>query len=127
MSDDPATLTLRLDDERADGQELDGTVRRLRRQLLDLDLYDAGGAKHAAPTGSKGVDVAALNAVAVLVCQPEIFAAVVSVMQSWIGGRPERTVEMEVDGDRLHVTGLSDRQQQELIDAWLRRRGGGRS
>jgi hypothetical protein len=33
-------------------------------------------------------------------------------------------VTLEIDGDKLEVTGLSSEEQQRLINAWLSRHGG---
>jgi hypothetical protein len=72
------------------------------------------------PTCSKALDglVAALS---VTVLHPTVLAVVMEALNSWIARR-NRTVRVEIDGDVLELTGATSAQQQQVVDAWLRRR-----
>ena len=50
--------------------------------------------------------------------------AVVTTVGTW-SSRTGRTVEVSIDGDVLKVTGVTSRQQGEIIDAWLARHAPG--
>jgi hypothetical protein len=53
--------------------------------------------------------------------RPELLAAIVAAVRSWLGGAGGRSVKLEVDGDALELTGVSSKEQRRLTDEWLRR------
>jgi hypothetical protein len=49
----------------------------------------------------------------------------VAAIQGWLGRSQQRSVKFELDGDVLELTGVSSRDQQRLVDEWLRRHSNG--
>lgn len=115
-------LQLRFDSE-ADLEELAEATSRLRRHLTQLDVDTEHRVDNApAPAGTRAVDVAAVGELLVMVSQTvEGLLAVVGAIGAWLGGRRDRSVRLELDGDVLELTGISSRQQDELIDIWVTR------
>ena len=108
----------------SDMEELADLAAELHAELLSVDgVSVAPLPAEAAPEGAKGLgDVAGwlaaqfgtLDGLRALVATIRGFAA-----------RTGRTVEVSIDGDHLKVTGVTSRQQGEIIDAWLARHGHG--
>jgi hypothetical protein len=107
----------------ADSEELDQLVGQLRRELLELEVESVDRARGGpVPKGARAVDVLALGTLLVSLVDPAtVLPAVVAAVQAWLGGRGQRSVKLELDGDVLEVTGLSSRDQGRLIDGWLDR------
>jgi Effector Associated Constant Component 1 len=109
---------------RTDSEEVDELTRLLRRRLLDLDV----GAVEAAPggeppAGAKVGDLVEVGTLILTITQSVgAVSAVVTTVRSWLDGHPERTVEVEVGGDKIRITGASSEEQDRIVGAWLERR-----
>jgi len=119
-------VRVRVDAEGADVEEIAELTRQLRRALLELDVDAAepvpGGQ---APPDTKAGEALALGGLMVsLASTPGLLASVVDATQSWVAGRGPRSVKLELDGDVLEVSGISSRQQDQLIKVWLDRHAG---
>ena len=122
-----ARLALRLQPGSGAGdEELDLLTTRLRTELLQLEVADVRRAPGApAPAGTRGLDVETLGTLLVsLATAPGVLREVVGTIRDWLGRSRARSVFLEMDGDVLHVTGLSSADQDQLIEAWLRRQAG---
>jgi len=118
-------LTLRVEDERADQEELSELTGRLRLELLDLDVRSVERAREGEPPpGTRAVDVNTVDTLMVTLAQTPVLAAVVAAVRSWLVGSPRRSVRLEIDGDVLELTGQPSREQRRLVDEWLTRRSG---
>jgi hypothetical protein len=106
-----------------DPEELAALVRRLRGELLELDVdtvvpLTAGEA----PDGAKGVELLALGGLLIeFVLQPEMLSSIIKGVQSWLRRQSEHSVKVTLDGDSIEVTGVSSEQQNRLIDLWVAR------
>jgi hypothetical protein len=109
-----------------DAEQVAEATLGLRRELLELDV-DAVDVPRTgeAPPGSRAAEVAALGALVVTVAQSGLLTPVVAAVQSWLARSPPRSVKLELDGDVLEVSGVSSRDQQRLVDEWLRRHATG--
>lgn len=105
-----------------DPDEVAQATLQLRRDLLDLDV-DAAEVPGAGepPPGSRAVDVAALGALVVNIADPQLLAAVVAAVRSWLADSSRRSVKLQLGGDALELTGVSSREQRRLADEWLDR------
>jgi hypothetical protein len=101
-----------------DIEELGQLGRRLRAELLELDIADAEPVSEPEPEHAKGVSAIA-GALAVRLGSSALIA-VVQKVRDWVG-RTGRTVEITIDGDTLKVGGISAARQEQLVDAWLAR------
>jgi hypothetical protein len=123
MVERPTTLGIQVAvGPEADAEEVAEATLQLRHELLDLDveaveLPPAGEP----PPGTRAVEVAALGALVVTVAQSPLIGPVVAAIRSWLAGSPQRSIRLELDGDALELTGLSSKEQRQLVDEWLRR------
>jgi hypothetical protein len=126
MEEQPATLAVQVTvGPDADAEEIAEATLQLRRELLDLDV-EAVELPRAGepPPGTRAVELAALGALVITVAKSPLLGPVVAAIRSWLGGGPERTIKLELDGDVLELSGLSSTEQRRLTDEWLRRHSG---
>ncbi|MDI6098779.1 hypothetical protein QLQ12_09225 [Actinoplanes sp. NEAU-A12] len=118
-------MLLSVVDADLDAAEIEDALIRLRRELLGhagvVDARTVPGTP--APAGSKAVD-GLIAALSVALTDPGVLAAVVEAVRAW-GARRGRTLRVEIDGDVLDLAGVTSAQQQQVIDAWLRRHEAG--
>jgi hypothetical protein len=107
----------------SDAEELAELTRRLRGQLLELDVdavEPATGGE--APTGSKGVELLAIGGLVIqFAMKSEVLKSVVDATTAWLGRQQGRSVKLTLDGDTLEVTGVSSDEQRRLVDLWVAR------
>ena len=123
MEERPATLGIQVElGPDADDEEVAEATLQLRRELLDLDVdsVDLPTAGQP-PPGTRGVELAALGALLVSVTQSQLLAPVLAAVRSWLGGSPQRSIKLELEGDTLELTGISSTEQRRLVDEWLQR------
>jgi hypothetical protein len=123
MEERPATLEIQVElGSDADDEEVAEATLQLRRELLDLDVdsVDLPTAGQP-PPGTRGVELAALGALLVSVTQSQLLAPVLAAVRSWLGGSPQRSIKLELEGDTLELTGISSTEQRRLVDEWLQR------
>lgn len=126
MDEHPAALSVQIAVEPdGDAEEVAQATLQLRRELLDLDV-DAVEVPGEAepPPGARGVD-AALGALAVNLADPQLLAAVVATVRSWLAGSSRRSIKLQLGGDALELTGVSSAEQRRLTDEWLARHTAG--
>ena len=107
----------------SDAEELAELTRRLREQLLELDVdavEPATGGE--APAGSKGVELLAIGGLVIqFAMKSEVLKSVVDATAAWLGRQQGRSVKLTLDGDTLEVTGVSSDEQRRLVDLWVAR------
>jgi hypothetical protein len=125
MSHDLQQLALQIDaGADADDEEVDELTMQLRRQLLDLDVESVDRIPAGeAPPGTRGGPLLLLGGLLVT-HSPEVLKTVVGVVQSWVAGHQGRTVELQLAGDTLKLTGVSSDQQQQLIALFVQHHSG---
>lgn len=129
MSDGgPASRTVLLElqaDPDSDPEEQDLAVRRLRRELLELDTAIAPTAAPPGPLppGSKAVDPVTIGAVVLaLSASGGVFVAIVETVKDWLARQAGRhRVTMTIDGDSIELTRASAQERQALVEAFVRR------
>jgi hypothetical protein len=78
------------------------------------------------PDGARAVDAVVLGALVVqLAAAVPGLLDVVQTVRSWLSHHPDRTVALEIDGDRIEVRGASLEDQRELIRLWTDRHSRG--
>jgi hypothetical protein len=103
-----------------DADELDRMTLALRRELLDIDDVEevSGVSAGPAPPGTRGLDVAALGALAVTVRPTfEVLVKVFGVVRGWLGSR-EGTMRVTVNGQSIELT-PTKAQQAALVEAFI--------
>lgn len=103
-------------------EEVEELTSRLRRELLELDVEAVELARSGpAPPGTKAVDVLAIGGLIISLAKSSVLSNVVKTVQQWLGRDGRRSVEIQMDGDVLKLTGASDEEQRRLVDAWISR------
>ena len=44
-----------------------------------------------------------------------------NILSSWLSRHEKRKISIEIGGDKLEVIGISNKEQERLIDAWISR------
>lgn len=106
-----------------DDGEAAALARRLRSELLDLDVATVEQlTAHDFPERAKGLS-AFLGMLGVRLGAAGL-KTVVAKVRDW-AARNGRTVEVTIDGDTLKLTKASPEEQDRLVNAWLARHGAG--
>ena len=107
----------------SDAEELAELTRRLRGQLLELDVDKVEPATGGeAPAGSKGIELLAIGGLVIqFAMKSEVLKSVVDATTAWLGRQQGRSVKLTLDGDTLEVTGVSSDEQRRLVDLWVAR------
>jgi hypothetical protein len=111
----------------SDEEELDRVTEQLRRRMLELDVENAyRPSSEDAPEDTRGVDAGSMGLIVVnlLPVLPALYDIVQSV-RAWLAHNPERSAALEIDGDRLEVSGITLEEQRELIRLWTDRHARG--
>lgn len=116
-------LGVRLNDPDLDDEELDSLAKRLRAELLDLDVYDVVpfDAVGHIPSGAKGLEVTVIGSLLVKLISKVDVAKVVSALKDWLIRQRLRSIEVTVDGDTLKLTNISSEEQERLVELWVSR------
>lgn len=124
MTERVARLGLYIEaDPEADAEELAELAVRLREQLLELDVESADPATAGqAPPGTRAGEIFVAGALTVMLAlSKKLLTALTETVQSWVSLGGARSVKLELDGDVLEVTGITRRDQRELIQTWIDR------
>ena len=114
-------------DNHNDPEELERLSHNLRDELNELDVIEKADliTKEAeqAPKGSKsGGEVLNLGSLLVTLgssLASNVIPSLANTLQSWVSRQDRHTISLEIGGDKLQLTGVSDKQQEKLIDAWI--------
>jgi hypothetical protein len=117
-------LTISVDaSSEADADELDALAQSLRLELLELDL-DAVEPEVAAPApeGARAVEALLAGALIIRLSQTsEALSSLVGTVRSWLGSHDDRRVRIELDGDVIELSGVTDDERDRLVDIWVER------
>ncbi|GAA0896066.1 effector-associated constant component EACC1 [Pseudonocardia zijingensis] len=125
------TVDVRLElqpDPESSPEERELAVRRLRRELseidldTDLDVVRTGGAP-AVPPGSKAADPVTIGAIVLAMsASGGVFAAVVETIKDWLNRQADRhRITLTVDGDTIELARATAEERETLVEAFVRR------
>lgn len=121
-------LRLHLAEDDADDQRLATLTAYLRTELLRLDVEDVTTASLGeAPPGTKGsselADIAGL--VVTLGQSADSLRSVIAAIQAWLprGIGHLRSVNLEIDGDKIELSNATRTDQAQLIQLFVSRHG----
>lgn len=116
-------LLVTLDTEpEADTEDLERLTRQLREELSELDVQADLMTGGPAPVNAKAGDVIEWGTLLLtLAASGGAITTLVNVLQAWLTRHDRRGVTLEINGDKLHVTGIGSAEQRRLIDTWLHR------
>ncbi|MGB6164591.1 MAG: hypothetical protein WBF75_18890 [Pseudonocardiaceae bacterium] len=124
MTERVAPLALRIAaGPEADAAELAELAVDLREQLLELDIERADPATVGQPPpGARAGEMLLAGALTVMLAQSsKLLTALIETVQSWVSRDGGRSVKLDIDGDVLEVTGITRKDQRELIQIWIDR------
>jgi hypothetical protein len=111
-----------------DDPERERLALQLRSELIKLhiDSISAVGVRPA-PPGSKGTDAVAWGEwLITLSASGGVITTVLATVQAWLGRhRDDHSMSIEIDGDKIQLSRATNRQQVDLVRAFLRRHGEG--
>jgi hypothetical protein len=124
MSSDLIQLTVQLEAASdADALEIDQLTSSLRYQLLELDVQSVDPVEAGdAPPGTRGGPLVMFGALLISMARsPEALKALIGTLQSWLASHQAHTVELQMGGDVLKVTGVSSAEQGALVALFIER------
>jgi hypothetical protein len=128
MSKDKTDLIIRINSGTdIDKEELEKRTQQLREQILDLNVDSVDLVKtRDKPEGSKaGEEVLTWGSLVVsLAASGGVLPSLIGTIQSWLSGRQNREnqkISMEIDGDKIELSGISSDEQRRLIDLFISR------
>lgn len=123
MSRNTNQLIVTLDAEPdTDAEDLERLTRQLREELSEMDVQADWMTGGPAPVNTKAGDLITWGTLLLtLAASGGAITTLINVLQAWLTRHDRRCVTLEVNGDKLQVTGITSAEQQRLIDAWVRR------
>jgi hypothetical protein len=106
-----------------DGEQLDESTRRLRLELLDLDVERVtSGAGGCAPAGTRGLDVEAVGQLMVGVgAGLDALRRVLVTVRAWRAKQRCVRIQLRIGDDQLELTDASPQSEEQVVEAFLRR------
>jgi hypothetical protein len=123
---DPARLELTVDaGPGADGADLDRLARSLRDDLVELEVDRVELVPDEPPEGARAAEALVAGALLVQLARTsDALSTLVRTIRGWLGASGGRTVRIELDGDVLEVSGVSDAERERLVETWIARHAG---
>lgn len=106
-----------------DAADLTRLTRQLRAELTELAVDSVEPLGDGQPQAhAKGLDPAAWAGLAIaLAASGGVLPTLINTLQAWLTRHERRGVTLEIDGDKLEVTGISSQEQRRLIEMWVGR------
>ena len=104
-------------------EELAQLTKQLRQEIeeLDVERVDLAKREHV-PAGTKTVGPVTWGTLLVtLAASGGVITQLISTLQAWLTRHGQRSITLEIDGDKLEVAGISAEEQQRLIEEWMTR------
>jgi Effector Associated Constant Component 1 len=124
-TDQPGQLLISIDvPSESDAREVEELTRRLRSELLRLDVESVSPLPGPpAPEGAKAGDAVAWSTlVLTLAASGGVVTTVISALRDWLVRQPAPAViEVSIGGDSIRLEGSSTKERQRLIEAFLAR------
>jgi hypothetical protein len=107
-----------------DDEERARLSRRLRDELLALDVDKVDYAAAMVPSGAKSGTAISLGTMIVTLSDSAVLAAVVGVLRAWVRRGSDRKVTIQLGKDKLEIKGTLGKREAEVITKWLDQYGG---
>ena len=107
----------------ADAEKLEQLTVQLKEELSNLHVNDVNIPRNVnVPEGAKAAGALSWGTLLVtLAASGGIITTLINVIQTWLSRNERRSVSIELDGDKLELSGISDDDQQQIIDLWIER------
>lgn len=124
MADPTKQLMLRVEvSTEVDAEELADATRQLREELIELEVDDVNFV-HDTDIPDKSKALPAINwttLVVTLAASGGVLTTLINALQSWLSRNEQSSISLEIEGDKLEVTGVSSEEKRRLIKSWLSR------
>jgi membrane-associated two-gene conflict system component 1 (EACC1) len=125
MAQEPVQIVIKVDPgTEVDPRALERLSRNLRNDLNGLDGVHNAELVHvgAAPPGAKAAGAVDFGSIFVtLAASGGVFTALIGVLQGWLRRSDERSLTLQMGSDKLELKGYSSQEQEQLVQAFLRR------
>jgi hypothetical protein len=125
MAELPKRLLISVDPDPgpdADAELREETARRLQGVLTEVDVDSVQQVREAAaPAGAKGDPVSLGSLLVTLAASGGVLTTLIGAVQSWLTRSERCSVTMEIDGDKITLTGASSEEQRRLATAFIKR------
>jgi Effector Associated Constant Component 1 len=116
-----SSIRLHVADGHGDPDRAADLAWQLRSELLEYDVERVDHAPGAPPPpGAKG---AAMEWAQLIVSFAGSMPPLLGAVQQWLGRQHDCDVEIEFEGERLALKGVSDAERDLIVSTWLRKRG----
>jgi hypothetical protein len=104
-------------------EDLERFTQSLHREILSLDVESVDLLKGGEPPSNTKVgDPISWGAIIVtLLATGGVITTLINAIQAWLTQYERRSITLEINGDKLQITGISSEEQKRLIDAWIDR------
>lgn len=123
-----AELRLQLSESGADAERLDTLTGYLRQELAELDVGGVTALRAGPPPpGARAIDAIAIGGLVVTLTKSALgLRTVVAAIRGWLsqGDGSKRTVRIELDGDVLELSEVTEKEQGRLIELFVSRHAG---
>jgi len=118
-------LRLQLSESGADAERLDTLTGYLRQELVELDVGTVTALRAGPPPpGARAIDALAIGGLVVTMAKSaQGVRNVVKAIRGWLaqGEGNKRTVRLELDGDVLELSEVTEKEQTRLIELFVTR------
>lgn len=113
------SVSVQVEIDDADAEELDQSTRRMRDELLELDVADVSADRSAlTPEGAKG-DAVTVGTL-VITLTPMVLGSVCQLLRIWVSREKGRRIVLKDGKKTLEITGSTTERHQQLIDTFLK-------
>ncbi|MFI6954582.1 hypothetical protein ACIBJI_14045 [Nocardia sp. NPDC050408] len=120
-------VNVRLFGEDLDIEQLDGSARQLRSELLDLDVDHVSAVSGGpAPTGTRGLGTELVGQLVVGI-GPGLVALrqLLDTLRGWRSNQEHLAISVQIGEDRLELTNASSETEMQVVAAFIERHASG--
>ena len=124
MSESKSVIILTIDSEsETDKEQLKERTYSLREELLNTDVERITFVNNdVIPENTKGIDPELSNTLLItLVSSSSLLTVIISAIKDWLTRNNKPGITLEMNGDKLQITGTTTEKQEELIKIWMRK------
>lgn len=105
-----------------DAEEKERITRQLREELMGVDVDGVDFVKSGkAPVKAKAGDPITWGTLLLtLAASGGVLTTIIGVVQSWLTRHNQRSISLEVNGNKIDVHDITSEDQKRLIDSWIR-------
>ena len=125
MLDQSKNLKVRVIDELGlTKEELERIRISLQNEMKNLPINVANSPEESyLESSAKSFELISLTELIITtLMSAEVIAALITLLKEWVGRQNSVKICLEIDGDKLEVTGIDSKEQKKIIYEWINRR-----